>query len=322
MLQVSTPSPSVPSASRRGAGLLFGVGTYLIWGGLPLFFLTLDPAGPWEIVAARVVFSLVFCLLLLVLTRSWSVFRSVWRAPGLVGRFAAAAILIYVNWQMYVVAVTSGHVVESALGYFINPLVTVLLAVLVLHERLRPAQWVAVGITAVAVVVLTVDYGRLPWIALVLAGSFACYGLIKNRIGSRVDSLTGMTVETTLLTPVAGVILTIVGMSGGLTFATHGSAHFWLLVTSGPVTAIPLILFAAAAQRLPLSWLGFLQYLSPVLQFLVGVLILHESMPAARWIGFGIVWVALVVLIVDGTLESSRSHRRHQLEASRLRGQS
>ena len=204
--------------------------------------------------------------------------------------------------------------VEAALGYFINPIVTVFLGVLVLRERLNAVQWTAVGISIVAVIVLAVGYGQLPWIALVLAFSFGLYGLIKKRVGPRVDAVSGLTLETAWLAPLAVVLLVIVGATSGLSMGNEGAWHTVLLLAAGAVTAIPLLLFAAASRRLPLIYMGFIQYFAPFIQFLVGVVVLQEPMPLERWIGFGLVWVALVVLTVD-LVQNARATRRATLAA-------
>ena len=221
---------------------------------------------------------------------------------------AVAAVLIVTNWTTYVYGVLSGHVLDAALGYFINPLVTVLLAVVVLRERLRPAQWVAVALGAAAVVVISTGVGGLPWVALVLACSFGLYGLVKNRVGRSVGALPGLAVETAVLTPVALGYLLWLGARGDGTFGTEGLGHALLLASAGIVTALPLLLFSSAARRLPLSVVGLLQYLAPVLQFLCGVLVFGEHMPPTRWAGFALVWLALVVLSVDG-LRAARATR-------------
>lgn len=273
---------------------------YLLWGVLPGYFLALAPAGGFEVVAFRILWSLLFCALLLTLTRTWPAFATAARSPRTLGAFALAGVLIYVNWQVYVLATLSGHIVEGAMGYFINPLVTILLGVLFLHERLRVAQWVAVGVSVAAIVVLTVNYGSLPWISLVLAFSFGFYGLVKNRVGRSVDAITGLTLETAWISPLAVVILALVGTVGpGLTFGSAGAGHALLLASSGVVTAVPLLLFAGAARRVPLVVIGLTQYLAPILQFLFGVLIMHEPMPAARWAGFSLVWLSLIIVTVD-----------------------
>ncbi|MES2094394.1 MAG: EamA family transporter RarD [Actinomycetota bacterium] len=291
-----------PPASRHSperSGVLMAVAAYALWGVLPLYFLLLQPAGAFEIVAWRILFSLVFCAIIVTATRRWAALVALLRQPRIVFTMGLAAAFIYVNWQVYVFATLDGKVIEASLGYFINPIVTVLLGVIVLRERLRIAQWIAVGTSAVAVVVLSVNYGELPWISLVLAFSFGLYGLIKKRVGPAVDAVGGLTLETAWLVPVAVVQLAVVGTGAGLTFGTVSLAHTLLLISAGVVTAVPLLLFAAAARRLPLVYLGLIQYLAPVLQFIVGAFVLGENMPPARWIGFGLVWIALVILSVD-----------------------
>lgn len=271
----------------------------MLWGFLPIYFIALAPSGPIEIVAWRVLFSLVFCALLITITRAWRALGLLLRDRRVVWTMGLAGLLIFVNWQTYVYAATSGQVVEAALGYFINPIVTVFLGVFVQRERLNPTQWTAVGISIVAVAVLAVGYGQLPWIALILAFSFGFYGLIKKRVGPKVDAVSGLTLETAWLTPLAIVQLVFVAMTTGLTIGTVSVWHTVLLVGLGAVTAVPLLLFAAASRRLPLIFMGFIQYFAPFIQFLVGVFILQEPMPPERWVGFGLVWLALVVLTVD-----------------------
>jgi chloramphenicol-sensitive protein RarD len=290
------------------SGLAAGLGAFGLWGLMPLYFPLLKPAGAVEIIANRVVWSLVFCLLLLAVTRTWGSFVAVLRSGRTVTTLGIAAALLAVNWLVYVYAVLSGHVVDAALGYFINPLVTVALAVVVLHERLRRVQWVALGFGAAAVVVITVGYGKLPWIALVLAASFGSYGLIKNRVGRTVEAAPGLAVETLVLAPLALGYLLVIGARGTGTFTGYGGWHAVALASAGIVTAVPLLLFSAAARRLPLSVIGLIQYVTPVLQFVIGVTVGGEHMPVARWVGFGLVWVALVVLTVDG-VRSARAPR-------------
>jgi len=300
---------------QPASGLGYALAAYGLWGLLPLFFLLLHPTGPFEVVAWRVLFSLVFCIALLTVTRGWPALLLVLRRPKTVWVMGLAGLLIFVNWQTYVFATLTGHVVEAALGYFINPIVTVLLGVFVLHERLRRIQWIAVAVSVTAVLVLTVGYGALPWISLVLALSFGFYGLIKKNVGPGVDALTGLTLETVWLMPIAITELLIVGVVTGLTFGTVSPWHTVGLVSTGVVTAVPLLFFAAAARRLPLSVLGLVQFVAPVLQFLVGVFVLGEPMPPERWVGFGLVWVALVILTTDMVL-TGRAPRRASLEPS------
>ncbi|MFB2582566.1 EamA family transporter RarD [Herbiconiux sp. P15] len=291
------------------SGLLNAVGAYAMWGVLPLYFLLLRPASGFEIVGWRIVFSLVFCALLLTVTRSWAPFFAIARQGRLLGLMAVAAVLIYVNWQTYILATLDDQVVETSLGYFINPIVTVLLGVLVLHERLRRLQWVAIAISAVAVLVLAIGHGTVPWIALILAGSFGSYGLVKKKVGPRVDAVSGLTLETAWLAPVAVVILLVVGLTfpEGLVLGTQGWGPTVLMVLTGVATATPLLLFAAAARRLPLIWVGLVQFIAPVLQFVIGVAVLGEPMPIERWAGFVIVWIALVILVVDMVRAAGRS---------------
>jgi chloramphenicol-sensitive protein RarD len=299
--------------TAQGAGLGFAIGAYGLWGLLPLYFLTLAPTGPIEIVAWRIVLSLLFCVLLLAVTRGWASLRGTLldrRATLLLG---LGGFLIVINWLVYVFATLSGHVVEAALGYFLNPIVTVLLGVFVLRERLRPAQWAAIGISAVAALVLAIGYGSVPVIALTLAFSFGMYGLVKKKVGPKADAIVGLTIETAWLTPFALVALVVVGLAGGITMGTAGTGHTLLLLSAGIVTAVPLLLFAAAARRLPLTLIGLTQYVAPLLQFLVGVAVLNEPMPLERWIGFALVWLALIVLSVD-MVASGRSPRRASLE--------
>lgn len=295
--------------SRQRSGVFFAVGAYGIWGVLPGYFLLLAPAGGVEIVAWRILFSLVFCAILLTVTRKWPAFMAVLRRPRLVFATGLAGALIYANWQIYVLAVLDGKIVETALGYFINPIVTVLLGVFLLRERLRPLQWVAVGVSAIAILVLAVGYGSIPWVALALAISFGLYGLLKKKAGVSVDAVTGLTLETLWLLPVASVILVIVGATTGIVFGTVSPGHTALLLSAGVVTAVPLLLFASAARRLSLVGLGLIQYLAPVLQFLFAVLIMREDMPIERLIGFGLVWVALGILTWD-LLAHGRAARR------------
>ncbi|MEA4945904.1 MAG: EamA family transporter RarD, partial [Propionicimonas sp.] len=224
---------------------------------------------------------------------------------GLMG----AGVLVTINWLVYVWGVVNDHIVDTALGYFINPLFTVTLAVLVLHEKLRPAQWVAVGVGAAAVIVIAVGYGQIPWVALALAVSFGLYGLVKNRVGGKVSPLVGLTVETSALAPIALIYLVWLQATGNGTFVGHGPLHTTLLASAGIVTAIPLLLFAEASGRIPLSMMGLIQYLTPTIQFAFGVWVNHEVMPLPRWIGFGLVWVALITLTVD----SLRSARRRPI---------
>jgi chloramphenicol-sensitive protein RarD len=260
-----------------------------------------------EIVAHRVVWSLMFIGLLISLRRGWPQVRAAVADRRTLLVLGAAAVLIVINWLVFVYGVNSGHVVETSLGYFINPLVSVLLGVLVFRERLRRLQWVAVGTAAVAVVVLTVDYGRPPWIALALAASFGLYGLMKKLV--RVEAAPGLFVETALVFLPALVVLLVLEANGSGAFGHEGTASALLLAFSGVATAVPLLLFAAAARRVPLSTVGLLQYVNPLMQLAIGVFVFGEPMPPARLVGFAIVWLALAVFTVD-TLRTAHGNRR------------
>lgn len=291
---------SAPVADRvSGSGLAFAFAAYLLWGVLPLAFLLLVPSTPLEIVSWRIVFSLIFCAVLLTVTGGWRRFAALARDRRAVVTLGIAAVFVLINWTVFIIAATTGNVVESALGYFTNPIVTVLLGVFVLRERLRPLQWVAVGVSAIAVLVLAVGHGSFPWIALSLAFSFGLYGLAKKKVGPRADAIGGLTMETLILSPLAAVVLGGVAVTSGLTIGTLGPLHTAVMLSVGAITAIPLLLFAAATRRLPLVYVGLVQYIAPALQFSIGVWVLHEAMPPERWVGFAIVWVALVILTID-----------------------
>ena len=314
---MSEPSSRVSVRSEASVGVVQAIVAYGLWGLMPLLFAAMSPAGAFEIVSWRIVFGLVFCAIAIAVTRSWLRTRSLMAQRRVMLVMGLAAVLILVNWTVYVVATTTGHTVEAALGYFINPLVTIALGVVVLRERLRPAQWAAVAISILAVVVIAVGYGRMPWISLALAFSFGLYGLVKKRVGGTVDALSGLTIETVWLLPLAVgalVVMGVTGLGGGVTFTSEGWPHVLVTVLTGPATAVPLLLFASSARRVSLSTLGLTQYLAPVMQLLVGVLVQHEEMSAARWAGFAIVWLALVVLTVD-SFAAARASRRRTLAA-------
>ena len=290
--------------SRKG--LLLGFSAYALWGAFPLYWPLLEPAGAIEILANRIVWSAVVMVLLVALTRRTAQLRALMRDRRALALLVVAAAVISVNWSVYIWGVNNERVVEAALGYFINPLVTVLMGVLILGERLRRLQWVAMGVATLAVVVLTIDYGRLPWVALVLAFSFGTYGLAKKQ--ANVGSVESLTFETVLLAPLAVSYVAWLMATGRSGFGAEGVGHALLFTTTGVVTAVPLMLFGAAAIRVSMVSLGLLQYLAPIIQFALGVLLFHEPMPTGRWIGFGLVWVALVVFTVEAL-----GHRRRQL---------
>lgn len=300
------PASVQEDARERTLGGLFAFGAYLLWGFLPLYFLLLAPTGPWELVAWRILLSLVFCAFLLTVMRAWPRLAAIFRQPRVIGLTVIAGLLIYVNWQVFIYGALSGHVIETSLGYFINPIATVLLAVLVLREHLRPTQWVAIGIAAAAVLVIIVGYGAFPWIALTLAASFGVYGLVKKKVGPTVDAVSGLTLETLWLTPIAVTVLIVVASTQGFTMGAYGWQHTVLLSLTGVITAVPLLLFAAGARRVSLTTIGLLQFVAPVLQFLIGWLLLGEPMPLERWIGFGLVWIALIILTVDSVVHARR----------------
>ncbi len=285
-----------------GRGLPYGVAAYALWGTFPLYWPLLEPAGAIEILTQRMLWSLLVVAALLGVTHGWTGVRDILAVPAQRWRLAAAAVFVSVNWGVYIWGVNAGHVVETSLGYFINPLFTILLGVVLLGERLRRMQWVAVGLAAVAIIVLAVDYGRPPWIALILAFTFGVYGYLKKRVS--VGPVESLAIETGFMAVPAVMTVVALAALGDTTFASHGAGHASLLAATGLVTAVPLLLFGAAARRLPLTTLGLIQYLAPVLQFAVGVGIRHEPLPPARFAGFALVWLALVILAVEGLTRS------------------
>jgi len=286
------------------SGTLYGAAAYLLWGLFPLYWPLLEPSGSLEVLAHRVLWSLVVVVVLLAVTRRTAAVRAAVADRRRLLRLALAAVVLSVNWGTYIYGVTHERVVETSLGYFVNPIVTVLLGVLVLGERLRPAQWTALGAAGAAVVVLTVENGRPPWIALTLAFSFGAYGLLKKTAG--VGAVEGLAVETAVLLPVAAAYVAVLGVSGDGTFGSEGPGHALLLALSGLITAVPLLLFGAAASRIPLTTLGLLQYLAPTIQFLLGVTLFDEPLPVVKLLGFLLVWAGLVLFTVDAV----RAHRR------------
>jgi chloramphenicol-sensitive protein RarD len=285
-----------------------------MWGLFPLFFPLLKPAEPVEVLAHRMVWSLVAVALALLVIRRWKWAGELLRQPRKLALIALASAVIAVNWGVYIWAVNNDRVVEASLGYFINPLVTIAMGVLLLKERLRPVQWAAVGIGFAAVLVLTIGYGRPPWISLVLAFSFATYGLVKKKVN--LGGLESLAAETAIQFLPALAFLLWLSADGGSTFTTEGPGHAALLATTGLVTALPLVCFGAAAIRVPLSTLGLLQYLAPVFQFLLGILYFREAMPAERWAGFALVWLALTLLTADAWRSARRSARAPRADIS------
>jgi len=290
--------------SQHRAGLLLGAAAYVMWGLFPLYWPLLEPAAAAEILAHRVVWSLVVVLLLLAV---WRRLRRLGGIPARSWRYlTVAAVLISVNWGTYIYGVNTDQVVETSLGYFIGPLVTVGIAVVVLGERLRPAQWAALTLAGVAVLVLTADYGRPPWIALTLAFSFATYGLLKKK--ASVGAAESLAVETSVLVAPALVYLLWLEAQGTGTFGQVSPGHSLLLVGAGLVTVLPLLAFSAAATRIALSTLGLLQYIGPTLQFGIGVFVYDEPMPPVRLAGFVLVWISLALFTAETFV-----HRRRQL---------
>jgi chloramphenicol-sensitive protein RarD len=295
------------SKGEQRIGLLNGFAAYGMWGLVPLFWPLLKPSGAVEILAHRMVWSLAVVGAALLVLRRWAWAGELLRQPRKLALITVAAAVITVNWGVYIWAVNSEHVVEASLGYFINPLVTIAMGVLLLKERLRPVQWLAVGVGLAAVLVLTIGYGQPPWISLCLAFSFATYGLVKKKVN--LGGIESLAAETAIQFLPALAYLLWLGSKGNATFGTHGAGHAGLLAATGVVTALPLVCFGAAAIRVPLSTLGLLQYLAPVFQFLLGIVYFHEAMPAERWAGFGLVWLALSLLTFDALRMARRGVR-------------
>ncbi|WP_245190365.1 EamA family transporter RarD [Leucobacter exalbidus] len=291
------------------AGLGYGVGAYLVWGTFPIFFGLIAVVNPLEVVPWRVGTTLVFCALIVTISRRWGRVLAIIKRPRLLGWFALSAVLLYVNWQLFVIGVMSGNVIETALGYFINPLFTILIGVAFRGEKLTRPQWFAVGIAAVGVVIAAVGYGSFPWIALGIAASFGLYGAVHKLAGEEVDGVTGLTVETMVSVPIGAVQMIIVANLVGIGAFAHGPWIAVLVLASGVMTAVPLILFGEATRRLPLSYIGFLQFITPVLSFLYGFLVMHEQVSVTRWIGFIAVWIALVILVSEMVTQHRRSLR-------------
>ena len=293
------------SEKAIGKGIGYGLSAYLIWGSFPIVIAALSFADPLEIVVWRVIFGFVFGIVAILVTRKLAEYRSVFRKPKQLLWISIAAVVIYINWQVYVFAVADNHVIEASLGYFINPLVTIALATIFLKEKLNLLQWVAVGLGTAAVLVMTFSLGQPPIIALLLAFSFGIYGLAKNRLGGKVSALNSFTIETTLLLPLGIAQLVFLASYTQIQFGSAGLIPSLGLAAYGFLTAIPLLLFGAAAKRVPLSYIGFMQYLTPTLQFLLGLFYFQEQMAPARWFGFIMVWLALAILSFDALRQLS-----------------
>ena len=289
--------------SEHSLGLLFGVSSYILWGLFPLYWPLLQPANPLEIVSHRAVWTLVFCLIVLALSKQLHSTIAIVKKPRIMAGLFLTTILVSINWLTYIWATNNGHVVEAALGYYINPLIIIAFGVLLLREKMRPLQWLAVGIAAVGVAILTFDYGRLPWVAISLALSWGTYGLVKKKLD--LGALDGLAIETLIsLIPYAGYLIYLGNQGSGQFGQSTGLTI--LLISAGAVTAIPLRLFNGSTTRLPYSTIGLMQYITPTIQFSIGVWIRHEDMPAARWIGFLVIWLALAALATD-LVRSSRA---------------
>lgn len=309
--------PETTSAEDVRKGMIFGILAYGSWGILPIYFRALDEAGPLEILAQRILWSAVFCLLYWVWKRDLGWIGAIVRDGRRFLLLTLAAYVLAVNWGVYIYAVSIGNVLESSLGYFINPLLMVLVGVVVLGERMSRLQWIAIALGTLAVIVITVDYGRLPWIALTLAASFTVYGYIKKTLGGGIGALQTMTFESLALLPFAlGTLVWIKMHADNLTFGHEGVVHTAMLILLGIATIFPLTWFTAAATRLPLTTMGMLQFLAPTGQFLVGVFVFHESVPLARWIGFAFVWMALVLLTMDSFRRAHSRRRARRAEAA------
>jgi chloramphenicol-sensitive protein RarD len=286
-------------AQRRkmNKGMLNGIAAYLLWGVFPIYWKLLHEVSAMQVIGHRIIWSFALLILFILLTKQWNEFRSVALTPKTLGLYSIAGALLTVNWLVYVWGVNSGFIVETSLGYFINPLISVLLGVIFLHERLRPAQWIPVALATAGVIYLTVAYGRLPWIALSLAISFGIYGFVKKL--APLGSLYGLTLETGIVFPVALLYLAFVALNGTSAFFHEGVQIDLLLIGAGVVTTIPLLMFASAARQIPLTVVGLLQYIAPTMQFLIGVFLYKELFDRAHLIGFGIVWIALIIFWVE-----------------------
>ncbi|MFM7596919.1 MAG: EamA family transporter RarD [Actinomycetota bacterium] len=303
-----------PPRSDLTSGFLYALAAYGLWGLFPLYFSLFDSVSPFEVVAYRIIWSLAFCVLLLAVTRSFGSVRDVVRTPRRLGLLTGAAVAITINWTTYVYSVSTDQVVEAALGYFINPLVTVALGVVVLRERLRAWQWIAIAIATVGVVIIGIGEAAAPWLGLVLAFSFGAYGLLKKV--ARVDAIPSLTIETAVLVPFAFVVLVVIEAAGSAAIASQGWGMGALLALLGPVTAVPLLAYAAAANRLPLSVLGILQYSTPTVIFILGITVFGDTVNTLEWIGFGFIWFALAVFSTDTVRRSRQANRADALEVA------
>ena len=289
--------------SKNQLGLLYGVAAYSLWGAFPLYWILLEPANPLEIVSHRAVWTLVFCFIVLAATKALKSTLETLKRPKVAVKLFLSSLLVSINWLVYIWATNNEHVVEASLGYYINPLIIIGFGVIFLKEKMRGLQWAAVTIASIGVLILTLDYGRLPWIALTLAVSWGSYGLVKKQLG--LGALEGLAIETFISSFFYLAYLIYIGNQGTGQFG-QGWGLTLLLMSAGAITAIPLLLFNGSTNRLPFTTIGLLQYITPTLQFSIGVWVLNEDMPTARWAGFLIIWVALVALTLD-LVKSSRT---------------
>ena len=289
--------------NKERLGLVYGVSAYVLWGMFPLYWPLLEPANPLEIVSHRAVWTMVFCLIVLYATKALKSTLATFKRPKVAAKLFTTTILISINWLVYIWATNNGHVVEASLGYYINPLIVIAFGVVLLKEKMRPLQWTAVSIATIGVLVLTIDYGRLPWVALGLALSWGGYGLMKKQLG--LGALEGLAIETLIAFIPYCAYLIFIGSKGDGQFG-HGVGLTILLISAGAITAIPLLLFNGSTTRLPFTTIGLLQYITPTIQFSIGVWIRHEAMPTARWVGFIFIWMALTTLAID-LLRSGRA---------------
>jgi chloramphenicol-sensitive protein RarD len=290
--------PQEPFVSQRQLGILYALAAYGIWGLIPLYFRLLREVPPLELLCHRIVWSFVLLVLVLGQRRDFAWIGELRGRPGIVLGFLASALMLAINWFVYIWAVGAGRVIDASLGYFINPLVSVVLAVVVLKERLRAVQWAAVGLAALGVLWLTLSLGQLPWIGLTLALSFGCYGLLRKT--AALDALAGLALETTLLFPIALGYLWWLGLQGASAWGRADAPLRAELVAAGPITAIPLLSFAAGARRIPLSLLGILQYVGPTLQLMLGVWVFHEPFTRTRLVGFALIWLSVFIYSCEG----------------------
>ncbi len=297
--------------TRRG--VLLGLAAWVMWGFFPLYWPLLEPAGAIEILAHRIFWSMLVMVGLVIATRRRATLRATFAVRRTRRLLAAASVLITVNWGTYIWGVNHHHVVETSLGYFINPLVSVLMGVLLLGERLRTLQWVALGIAGVAVLALTVEYGHPPWVALILAFSFGSYGLAKKKANA--GAVESLVIETAVISPVALGYIVFLMLTGASTFVNHGVWHVVLMMGTAVITVVPLLCFGGAATRIPLSTLGLMQYLTPTVQFILGLVVFGEPMPPMRWVGFGLIWLALALFTVESLRNRHNQHRNDPVEA-------